>query len=179
MKPFSLFIFALTLIIFACNRSDEETRRGGREEEEFIQDYPLVFETPFDLLEEENYTFLFEFPEDIPVFDDDIVLAYLLVDLAPITNDESIPVWEPLPLTLFEAEGLFQYAFTYTMFDVEIFARTNNIELLKPELTNDLYARIVLMPAVFYQAAIQEGVNFDNYQEVARKFKLNDKPFSR
>ncbi len=107
-----------------------------------------VFETNINFNEGNNYSRLITFPNNIEVFESDVVLVYLLEDVV-----NGYDVWTPLPQTYFLNQGTLLYTFDHTFLDVNIFLDANfNLNTLGSDFTNDQIFRIAILPSEYANA---------------------------
>ncbi|TXE19806.1 hypothetical protein ES731_07125 [Psychroflexus gondwanensis] len=122
-----------------------------------------VYEINRDLLPQNNYSTVFEFPLDIEVFESDVVLVYLLEE---VVNDEGGPVsvWTPLPQSFFFDDGnQVVYTYNHTYFDVNIFLDGNvNLDTVPDEFIFNKTFRIAIIPAEF----AENNPNLNSYESV-------------
>jgi hypothetical protein len=122
-----------------------------------------VYEINRDLLPQNNYSTVFEFPLDIEVFESDVVLVYLLEE---VINDEGGPasVWTPLPQSFFFDDGnQVVYTYNHTYFDVNIFLDGNvNLDTVPDEFIFNKTFRIAIIPANF----AENNPNLNSYESV-------------
>ena len=133
----------------------------------------LEIEGTFDF--DNEYTLFYEFPTTIEVFESDIVLVYILWDQ---TDDaEPVDIWRLLPQTRLLDQGILQYNYDHTFFDVSIFLEADfDRETLQPGDTDNQVFRIAIVPAEYGQ-----GARFDrsNLQQVMELLDVEEKDISR
>lgn len=104
-----------------------------------------VIEVEADLNINNDFEYYVEIPNDIEVFESDIIAVYRLMGVF-----EGTDIWEPLPQTIFRDSGILLYGFDYTIFDVRLFLDgTVDFGKLNPDDTNNLIFRIAVIPADF------------------------------
>jgi hypothetical protein len=104
---------------------------------------------------ENDYAILYEFPQTVEVFDTDIVLVYLLWDQTEDSNGEAVDIWRLMPQTRILNQGLLQYNYDYTFFDVSLFMEFNfNAAELLPSDTDNQVFRIAVLPADLTQGKL-------------------------
>jgi len=102
-----------------------------------------IFEVEVDFNTGNNFEVFVEFPNQIEVFDTDVVVSYILVG-----NENGVDIWEPLPQTLFFNEGILLYGFNYTFADIVFFLDgTIFLEDLSSDLTQGIIFRTAILPA--------------------------------
>ena len=119
-----------------------------------------------------NYSLFYEFPTTVEVFESDLVLVYVLWE-----QDGDVDIWRLLPQTVILNEGLLQYNYDHTFFDVSIFLESDfDLGLLDPVFTDDQVFRIAIVPAEFAQ-----GSRFDrsNLQQVMNLLNVEEKDITR
>ena len=89
-------------------------------------------------------------PNDIVVYESDVVLVYLLENVSPNGYD----LWSPLPQNFFLDNGdIIQYVYNHTFFDVEILIDGNfDLISLGNQFTDDQTFRIAIVPAEYATA---------------------------
>ena len=118
-----------------------------------------VFEMEGDFLPSDNYELFFDFPVSFKVFDTDVVLVYILWDVVNV-NGKNTDVWRLLPQTIVLDEGVIQYNFDYTIYDVKIFLEaTIPFNELLPAETQDQVFRIAVLPADFVASKKAAEIN--------------------
>jgi len=127
-----------------------------------------VFEwTDVDFTGSGNYEVLLEYPTDFEVFDSDVALVYFYW---PTEENPTEDVWRQLPQTIIHPEGLLQYNFDFTKFDVRLFLDSNfDLDLLGAQDTDDWDVRVVVMPGEFWNSG---RVDFSDYEAVKRLLGL-------
>lgn len=134
-----------------------------------------VFDVTVDFTPNNGYSNLIAFPNNIEVFESDVVMVYLLEEQV---SDPSGPidVWTPLPQSFFvDGGGQVVYNFNHTFLDVNLFLDGNvNLDSLGPGFTNNQTFRIAVLPADF---AEQFDVNLMNYDDLMQTLKSQNPNF--
>lgn len=131
-----------------------------------------VMEIEGDFTAENDYSIFYEFPQSVEVFESDVVLVYILWDQTVDGNNEPVDIWRLLPQTRFLNEGLLQYNFDHTFFDVSIFLEADfDPGILPPGDTQNQVFRIAVMPADFVS---QNNIDVTNLSEVMKGLNLTD-----
>ena len=128
-----------------------------------------IFEAEVDFTPGNNYIQVIEFPNSIEVFDTDVVVAYILIDV-----DNGTDIWEPLPQTLFLGNEILLYGFDHTFADIRFFLDgTVDLDLLyqeEPSFTDGIIFRVAIIPADFAQSIdlnkMEDVMNALNVQDV-------------
>lgn len=158
MKKLTLLL-ALAITLIACE---------GPQGPPGVNVVAQSFETlPTDFIGP-RYEALFDFPPQIEVFPDDMVLVYILWE----DTDEfgnPIDIWRLLPQVLYTDVGEFQYNYDHTSADVRIFLDAPDRATLDNLLPADLFGqifRVVILPnelatgdldVTDYEAVMQHG----------------------
>jgi hypothetical protein len=124
-----------------------------------------VFEVEVDFTADNNYEQVFDF--DPPIFDDDVVMAYL--EWETVENNR---IWRALPQTLFFDEGVLIYNFDFSSSDFRLFLDTTfEPNLLSDEWTQNQNFRIVVIPGEFATARI----DLNDYEAVMKMLNATEK----
>ncbi len=130
-----------------------------------------VFEVTVDFSPANNYQVLVEFPQDIEVFESDVVMVYLL-ETEISDSSGPIDVWTPLPQSFFFDNGSeLVYNFNHTFLDVSLFLDGNtNLDTIPFEFIDDKEFRIALLPADF---ANNPNVDLYDYMSIQKQLENN------
>jgi len=147
MKKLSAILMILSSVfILSCEGPMGPPGFDGKDGTDLLG---TVFETEGDFLPSNNYELFFEFPANFKIYDTDVVLVYILWDVVDV-NGKNTDVWRLLPQTIVLDEGVIQYNFDYTVYDVKIFLEaTIPFNELLPAETQDQVFRIAVLPADF------------------------------
>ncbi|PHS64123.1 MAG: hypothetical protein COB12_08285 [Flavobacterium sp.] len=119
-----------------------------------------VFEANITFTIGNDFSRLIEFPDDIIVYESDVVLVYLLEDVV-----NGVDVWSQLPQTYFLEQGTLLYTFDHTFLDVNIFLDANfNLNSLVSDFTDDQVFRIAVLPAEYANADLSMDELMSNFQ---------------
>jgi len=119
----------------------------------------------------DNYTTSFNYPTTIEVFENDAVLVYRLAEIVKDDNNIDTDVWQLIPQNFFLDQGILQYNYDHTFFDIELFLDGNfDLSLLGDEFTQEQIFRIVILPATMAQAG---KLNTKNYQDIEGMLDIN------
>ena len=134
----------------------------------------LMYEVEFSLNADNEWQYLYRFPQQDPIYTEDVVLVYLLWDQVESEDgSELIDVWRPMPVDYFYDTGLLQIRYDFSAGDVNILAEA--AFPLDPEVDvfNDFLARIVVVPADYsVNARTSELVDLEDYEAVSKWLKL-------
>ena len=141
-----LLIAAAALILGACEGPVGPVGPPGEDGYNFLGS---VFEIQGDFTRSNNYTLYKEFPNNIEVYESDVVLAYILWE-----TTDGLDVWRLMPQSVFirnnDLYGEIVYNFDYTYADIQIFLEfTIPEDELLPSETNNQIFRIAILPADF------------------------------
>jgi len=129
-----------------------------------------IFEIQGDFIAGNDYRLIFDFPNDFEIYDTDVVLVYILWEVAGETD-----VWRLLPQTVALPEGIIQYNFDYTVFDVQVFMEgTIPPEDWLPAETENQIFRIAVLPADFVS---NKSVNISDFNSLMETPQLQLKTF--
>ncbi len=118
-----------------------------------------------------DYEAILPFPEDFETFHSDVVLVYFLWEVLEI-DGEILEVWRPLPQQVLTLDGLLQYNFDFTLYDVRLWLDAEfPLDLLASIDTDDWVARVVVVPGEFWNGG---RVDFNDYNAVKEAMGLPD-----
>lgn len=162
MKYLTLPIFILTLLLQGCylEGPGPEGPRGPRGfdgldgvdgEEAFVFEYQFDFEYP-------DYRQLFLLPSTFQMLDSDVVLVYFLWEV----TDDGTEVWRSIPQSLITSEGLLQYNYDFTKFDVSVFMEAAfPPDILGSDFLDNWIARVVVVPGQFSSGRTSAMMDYD------------------
>ena len=160
-------VFALA-VLASCEGEPGPTGIDGQDGESFLGS---VFEIEGDFTDQNDYTLYFEFPANITVYDTDVVLVYILWEVAEDNSGNPLDVWRLLPQTVVLNEGVLQYNFDYTFADVQVFLEgTIDFNTLLPAETDNQVFRIVVFPADFIT---KKGLDVSDYNVMMKTLGVN------
>lgn len=167
-----ILVFALAFLASCEGEPGPPGRDGtdgqnGQDGESFLGS---VFEIEDDFTSQNDYTLYFKFPSNITVYDTDVVLVYILWEIAEDNSGELIDVWRLLPQTVVLDEGVLQYNYDYTFADVQVFLEgTIDFNTLLPAETDDQVFRIVVFPADFIT---QKSLDVSDYNMMMKSLDV-------
>ena len=159
------FIFGIVLSLFIISCEGPSGPPGppgfdgidGQNGQNGINILGQVFDIEDDFTLENDYSIFVDFSEltqPLEVFESDVVLVYLLWGQTEDGNGDPVDIWRLLPQTRILEQGLLQYNFDYTFFDVNIFLESDfDLGTLQPGDTDNQVFRIAVLPADFSQGA--------------------------
>lgn len=109
-------------------------------------------------------------PQILPA---DVLLIYRLSG----TIDSSTPIWQPIPRTLFLAEGELDYDYDFSMEDFTLYAGGTYNLAATPTYINGQTFRIVIVPGYLSNKNATENaaaVDLDDYEAVIKYYGIND-----
>ncbi len=175
-----LIPFLLVIVTFmACEGPEGPIGPRGPQGEPGLDGVNIesfVFEYEVDFLPEENYTVFLPYLDDFVALPSDVTLVYFLWGQTEI-DGELVDIWRALPQTVFSDNGLIQYNYDFTRYDVSLFLNTDfDTELLEPIDTDDWIVRVVVIPGQFVSAnGKMAAVDFDDYYAVMDAMGLDNK----
>ncbi len=142
--------------------------QGEPGEEAFVFEYEGVsFTGP-------EYEIILPYADDFVALQSDVALVYFLWDVVD-NNGENVEVWRPLPQNIFTENGLLQYNFDFTIYDVRLFLDANySLDLLTAIDTDDWIVRIVVVPGQFWNSGGRQ--QYPSYEEVKARYNLPEIP---
>lgn len=143
MKPF--VIFTAFLLLLGCTGPEGPIGPPGPTL------FSQVFEFEVDFTSSNNYETYIEFPQEIEVFEADLVLVFLAYE----TTDSNLGVqyvWRPLPQTIFTSLGLLQYQYDHTFSDMRVFVEADYslTSATAADLLNQRF-KVGVVPAAYAQ----------------------------
>jgi len=122
-----------------------------------------VFEIEGSFTFDNNYTLFYEFPQTVEVFESDLVFVYILWAQTDDGNGNSVDIWRLLPQTRILNQGLLQYNYDHTFFDVSVFLESDfDLGTLSPGDTDDQIFRVAVVPAEYGQGSKMDSSNIES-----------------
>ena len=178
-NSFTISIIALLFLLGACTIREEgpigpqgqqgvqgpQGIQGIQGESGFVMEWESVnFTAP-------NYEVILPYSDfGFEGFNSDVALTYLLWGTEDI-NGETVEIWRKLQQTILTTDGILQYNYDFTKYDIRLFLDANyNLDLLTAIDTDAWVVRVVVVPGEFWN----NGGRFDvsNYHEVAEALGL-------
>lgn len=124
-----------------------------------------------------DFALFFEFPQTIEVFESDVVLVYILWDQTEDADGIPVDIWRLLPQTRLLDQGILQYNYDHTFFDVSVFLESDfDLNTLLPGDTDNQIFRIAVVPSDFAQGS---KVNFSNIGTVMNILNVEESDVQR
>jgi len=156
-----LLLFAISSIVFLYSSCEGDPGPQGPPGDSLLGQ---VFEVSTTFSASNDFEQLVLIPNNIEVFESDVIHVFWLENVVPDNNGGTLEVWSPLPQTIFLQEGgFFQYSFNHTFADVLLFLQGNiNLNTLGNGFTNDQVFRIAIIPSEFSKTnpTIEEVMQF-------------------
>ncbi|TFG75928.1 MAG: collagen-like protein [Flavobacteriales bacterium] len=154
MKKATLILGALlTLFFISCEGPQGPPGYDGFDGvdgQDGINILGKVIDIEGDFTAQNDYSIFFEFPQSIEVFETDVVLVYLLWEQTTDGNGDPVDIWRLMPQTRILNQGLLQYNYDYTFFDVSLFLEADfDLATLPTGDTDNQIFRIAVLPAEF------------------------------
>ena len=129
-------------------------------EEAYVFEYEMSFTAP-------DYSALLTLPSDFAMLDSDVMLVYLLWEIA----NDGTEIWRLLPQTLYLSEDIVTYNYDFTKYDASLFMDgTINLDVLGADFTDNWIARIVVVPGQF---SGRSTLDYSDYHAVIAHFELS------
>ena len=169
MKKMSLFFSAIAvLFMISCEGPagppgyDGFDGLDGLDGQDGINILGTVFEIEGSFTPANEYTLFYEFPTAVEVFESDLVFVYILWDQTDDGNGELVDIWRLLPQTRLLDQGILQYNFDHTFFDVSVFLESDfDLATLMSGDTDDQVFRIAIVPAEYGTTGKLDTSNID------------------
>ena len=138
---------------------------GAQGESGFVFEWEQVnFEAP-------NYEAILGYPDDFEGFDSDVALVYLLWDVQEVDGVDT-EIWRALPQTVITNDGILQYNFDFSKFDVRLFLDAQfSFDNLTSTDTDNWVVRVVVVPGSFWNGRTKP-VDYSDYNQVKEAFGL-------
>ncbi|MBT8245895.1 MAG: dihydrolipoamide dehydrogenase [Winogradskyella sp.] len=167
MKRTLTLISVLTLLLTACEGPQGPPGFDGFDGQDGVNFVGQSFEVgPLNFTSSNGYENTVDFPENVFIGEDDMLLAYLLWDENPDT-------WRLLPQTIYTSTGEFQYNFQDNFDNVSIFLdapASFDFSTLLPGDTENQFFRIVILPIDLINS---ENINVNDFNSVMNYVELN------
>lgn len=169
MKTLTNFLLLLTFtIMVSCEGPMGPMGPSGRDGDSLIG---TAIEIEGDFTSHNEYSLYYAFPNNIEIYDGDVVLVHILWETAETNNGGMAKVWRLLPQTVALPDGVLQYNYDYTVADVNIFLEgTTNFDNLLPAETNGQIFRITILPAVLLK---NKTIDYRDYDAVMNLSGIN------
>lgn len=157
MKKLFTLLFVSSLLFVSCEGEQGPPGPPGPAGEDGDGLLGQVFEAEVDFIAANQFEELVLFPDNIVVYDTDVVLAYFLDGVV-----DGLDVWEPLPRTLYFEDGELLYGFNHTVGDILFFLDgTVNFNNLPDQFTQNVIFRVAILPA-----EMAESVDLNSLESV-------------
>ncbi len=171
MKKY-LAILVLSVVIASCSGDRGPMGPSGPQGPPGVNILGQVYEVSINFTNTNGFAAGFDFPQDIEVFESDVVLVYRLADVIPDSSGP-IDVWEMLPATYFLPQGIVYYGFDHSFLGVDIFMDgTADLMLTSlQDFTLDQVFRIAIVPADF---AERTDIDIANFNQVLNNLQAHE-----
>lgn len=185
MRKFSLVFGAfLTLFLISCEGPigppgfDGLDGFDGQDGQDGVNILGSVIDIEGTFSLDNDYTIGYEFPSTVEVFETDVVLVYLLWDQTEDGNGEAVDIWRLMPQTRILDQGLLQYNFDHTFFDVTMFLESDfDLATLPAGDTDNQVFRIAILPAE--SVAGKSSLDRSNIDQVMSYLGVSEKDVQR
>ena len=173
-RVFGILLSFAFLFLIACQGEPGPPGLDGQDGLDGDSFIGLVLTRTGDFTAENGYTLYYQYPDDITVYESDVVLVYILWEQAEDTNGDLIDVWRLLPQTVVLDEGVLQYNFDYTSADIQIFLEgTVDFNTLLPAEALNQTFRIVILPADYAKSNNLDVTDYNMLMKSLNKENLN------
>jgi hypothetical protein len=173
MKRFALLSTLLAVFVLAfqgCRGPEGLPGPQGPEGPAGPETLPMVFNVTANFNAAGGFRASVNMPNNLEVYDTDIVLVYLAYDVATVGGAQTT-VWRLLPQVFPVENGFFQYNYDFTEFDVEFFMDGNiDLSTLDNSWTQNQLFRVAVLPAE--ALARKAAVDFADYEAVSKAYGL-------
>ena len=171
MKTITKLILALTVIaMVACEGPSGPPGYDGKDGKDGVDMLGTVIEIEGDFTPANDYLLYYSFPNNLKVYDGDIVLVYILWEFSGTNSGGTTDVWRLLPQTVVLNDGVLQYNFDHTTADVQIFLEgTTDFSKLLPAETKNQIFRIIVLPAAFLR---NTNIDYNDYNAIINSMEL-------
>lgn len=170
MKTFFTSAFILSIIVLAsCTETYVGPQgpvgpkgpigpKGADGESGFVFEWENVdFTSP-------DYEVILAYPDNFDVFSSDVALVYFLWDVYTTNDGEEVEVWRQLSQNILTDNGMLQYNYDFSMYDVRLFMDAEfPLDMLGAIDTDDWIVRVVVVPGEFWNSG---RVDFSDYHAV-------------
>ncbi len=180
MRNFTWIIGILALLITACEGDPGPPGPPGLNGLDGLDGVNIlgqVIEIEGTFSADNDYALFFEFPQTVEVFESDVVLVYILWDQTEDSEGVPVDIWRLLPQTRLLDQGILQYNYDHTFFDVSVFLESDfDLSTLLPGDTDNQIFRIAVVPSDFAQGS---KVNFSNIETVMSTLNVEESDIQR
>ncbi|MCA6078286.1 collagen-like triple helix repeat-containing protein [Fulvivirga sedimenti] len=178
MKKLIPFLLVIVTIVACEGPEGPIGPRGpqGAPGEDGVNIESFVFEYEVDFRPEDDYTVFLSYLDDFVALPSDVTMVYFLWGQTEI-DGELVDIWRALPQTVFTDNGLIQYNYDFTRYDVSLFLNTDfDPDLLQPIDTDDWIVRVVVIPGQFVTAGGKmAAIDFNDYYAVMEAMGVENK----
>lgn len=165
-------LFAAAVIFTSCEGPMGPPGFDGIDGVDGVNILGQVIEIQGDFTPGNDYKLYYEFPGNFEIYDGDVVLVYILWEVAG-----ELDVWRLLPQTVVLDEGILQYNFDYTLADVQVWIEgTVPFNTLLPAETDNQIFRIAVLPA---ELAQDKSLDVTDLNAIMNKMKVNPNSINR
>lgn len=119
-----------------------------------------------------DYEVILSYPDDFEGLASDVAVVYLLWDVQNI-DGEDVEIWRQLPQTVITDDGILQYNFDFTKYDVRLFLDAQfPLDNLTAMDTDEWVARVVIVPGDFWNTGGR--LDLADYNQVKETLGLPD-----
>ena len=159
--PF-LCVAIFGLVSFSCVSDDDNMQ-------EYVDydTYPVAIDLNNVNFEEINGVWQIARTFNTPIYDTDMLLAYMRVG----TTTNNAPICQQIPITLYLSDGNeVDYNFDFSRYDFVLYAG-GTFDLFGTEYVNNKTFRILIVPADYGKTG---NVDYSNYESVVNFYNIDD-----
>lgn len=191
---FTALLLALASVLYGCYTDPIPGPQGppgfdgrdGAPGADGVNVTGLVYDVNFDLTANNDWQSFYSFPTQDEIYNEDVVLVYLLWDQVESEGGELLDVWRQMPVSYFYEAGQLQLNYDFSVGDVRFFAEAAFPLDAEQDIYQDMLARVVVVPAAYSaNARTSQTVDWADYDAVSDWLQLPKRsvrsatPFSR
>lgn len=156
MKKITLVVAAIfAIVLTACSGSDGIDGVDGLDG---VNITGSIYEVTGTFSDDNNYELTFEFPNNVEVFESDVVLVYILWEQVDGTDGQPIDVWRLMPQTRLLDQGTLIYNYDHTFVDARFFLESDfDLGTLSTADTANQTFRVAILPAEAVNGKLDTG----------------------
>ena len=151
MKKILSLIIIATVILASCEGPEGPPGFDGQDGVNVVGQTYEVSNVNYTYNANDNlWSTVVTFPQDIVVLESDAVLVYRFDGTVPLDDGSTANAWSQIPQNFFTNQGTIQYVFAHTFIDVELFIDGNYpLGNLDTSFTDNQEFRFVIIPSDF------------------------------
>ncbi|WP_159517696.1 collagen-like protein [Sunxiuqinia indica] len=171
MKTVTSIILLIALAVMtSCEGPMGPPGYDGIDGEDGVNIQGNIFEFTDDFTNANEFSLSYSFPSNFEIYSTDIVMVYILWEQVDY-GGETVDVWRALPQTVVLNDGVIQYNFDHTVYDVRVFIEETVGNLLPEETQNQTF-RIAVLPAAW---ASTKSIDIKDMNAVMKSMEMTSK----